>query len=104
MRSKFLKPALAVAAATAAVLGGGTFALASDSAPAGNVYSACVTFGHSLYGFTVNGTPKCFKGDTLISWNQTGPQGPRPAGSSPARGRHRRDGRDGRHGRDRAQG
>jgi hypothetical protein len=79
MRSKFLMRLLAVGASAAAVLGGGSFALAADSATpaAGTVYSACVTaFGHSLYDFKVNGTPHCFRGDTLISWNQTGPQGP----------------------------
>ncbi len=78
MRSKYLMRLLAVGASAAAVLGGGSFALAADSAaPTGTVYSACVTaLGHSLYNFKVNGTPKCFRGDTLISWNQTGPQGP----------------------------
>jgi Collagen triple helix repeat (20 copies) len=77
MRSKYLMRLGVVAAASAAVLGGGSFALAADSATAsGNVYSACVTFAHSLYNFSVNRTPTCNRGDTLISWNQTGPQGP----------------------------
>jgi len=76
MRGKYLMRLGAVAACAAAVLGGGSFALAANSATTDTVYSACVTFAHSLYDFTVNGTPKCYKGDTRISWNQTGPQGP----------------------------
>jgi hypothetical protein len=61
------------------VLGGGSFALAADSATVatGTVYSGCVTsLGHALYNVRVNSTPTCFRGDTLITWNQAGPQGP----------------------------
>ena len=79
MRSKFLMRLLAVGASAAAVLGGGSFALAADSATVavGTVYSGCVTsLGHALYNVRVNSTPTCFRGDTLISWNQNGPQGP----------------------------
>jgi hypothetical protein len=81
MGSKYVTRVVTVAASVAAVLGGGTFALASDSAASasttGTVYSACVTrLGHALYDVTANGTPKCLKGDTLITWNQAGPQGP----------------------------
>ena len=81
MRSRYLVRVLAVAASAAAVLGGGSLALASDSAvsasAAGTVYSACVTrIGHALYDVTTNGTPKCLRGDSLITWNQAGPPGP----------------------------
>lgn len=76
MRSRYLMRFGVIAATAAAVLGGGSFALAASSATSDTVYSACVNFGHSMYNFTVNGTPRCNSGDTLISWNQTGPQGP----------------------------
>jgi len=78
MRSKFVMRLLAVGASAVAVLGGGSFALAADSAvPAtGNVYSGCVrSLGHALYNVRVNSTPRCFRGDTLITWNQNGPKG-----------------------------
>jgi hypothetical protein len=90
MRSKFLMRLLAVGASTAAVLGGGSFALAADSATAaaGTVYSACVSaFGHALYNVTTNGTPRCARADALITWNQAGPQGPQgPKGDTGATG------------------
>jgi Collagen triple helix repeat (20 copies) len=81
MRSKYLMRVLAVTASAATVLGGGSFALAADStasaSAASTVYSACVSrFGHTLYNVTVNGTPRCFAGDPIATWNQTGPQGP----------------------------
>lgn len=81
MHRKYLMRLGVAAASAAAVLGGGGFALAASSAASGTVYSACVTSAHSLYGYTVNGTPTCSRGDTVISWNQTAPQGPAgPAG------------------------
>jgi hypothetical protein len=87
MRSKYLMRVLAVAASAAAVLGGGSFALASDSTPSagttGTTYYACVVDvgtqllfpWHSLWKVSTSPVT-CPRGEFSISWNQTGPQGP----------------------------
>lgn len=87
MRSKFLMRLLAAGASAAAVLGGGTFALASDSpasaSTAGTTYYACVVTGgnHALFPWhslwkTSTSPVTCPEGSFSISWNQRGPQGP----------------------------
>jgi Collagen triple helix repeat (20 copies) len=78
---------LGVAAVAAVAFAGGSVVTAlGDPAPA--TYSACVAGGSSLpfslinlfdngtlYHVTVNGTPQCNRGDTVITWNQNGPIG-----------------------------
>jgi hypothetical protein len=95
MRSKFLMRVLVLAASTAAVVGGGTVALASDSgvspSATSTTYHACVmTSGkssqfpwHSLWK-TSTSPVTCPKGEYSISWNQVGPRG--PVGATGARG------------------
>ena len=55
----------------------GSMALA---APTNNVYTACVTRGGTLHHLTVNGMLRCPRHERVITWNQTGPQGPAGAG------------------------
>jgi Collagen triple helix repeat (20 copies) len=98
MRRKFLMRVLAVGGSAAAVLGGGTFALASDS-PAtasitGTTYYACVVTGgnHALFPWhslwkTSTSPVTCPEDSFSISWNQRGPQGPAgPKGNTGATG------------------
>jgi len=99
MRSKYLMRVLAVAASVTVVLGGGSFALASDSAPAagpaGTTYYACVveTGNHHFFPWhslwkTSTLPVGCPQGSFSINWNQTGPQGPAgPQGPQGATGR-----------------
>ena len=72
----------AVGGATAVVLigGGSAVAAAAGSATASSpVYQGCLSQLRVLYNVQVNPTttPTCARGDSPISWNQTGPQGAR---------------------------
>ncbi|MBN9608327.1 MAG: hypothetical protein BGO26_20155 [Actinobacteria bacterium 69-20] len=62
--------------AAAAVAAGSTWALASETATS-TVYRGCLQHNTGvIYRVTTSRTaPRCFRHDTLISWNQTGPQG-----------------------------
>jgi Collagen triple helix repeat (20 copies) len=96
MFSKHLMRVLAAGASAVAVLGGGSFALASSSpaAAGGKTFYACVvTHGaHTQFPWrslwkTSSHPVTCPQGDFSISWNQTGPQGPAgPAGAIGPRG------------------
>jgi hypothetical protein len=88
MFSKQLKRVLAVTASAVVVLGGTGAAMAAGSpvaaAGANTTYYACVlTAGshqffpwHALWN-TSTSPVTCPRGEFSISWNQTGPQGPR---------------------------
>ncbi|HEX3724393.1 MAG TPA: hypothetical protein VHV31_16515 [Nitrolancea sp.] len=69
--------------------------------PTPDVYSACLTApptrvpsvlvnplsGGGLYNVTINGTPNCVRGDTIVTWNQQGPIGATgPVGATGATG------------------
>src|SRR5689334_20210434 len=97
MFSKQLMRVLAAGASAVAVLGGGTFALASGSPPAagaasgGTTFYACVvTHGaHSKFPWrslwkTSTHPVTCPRGQFSVHWNQAGPSG--PAGPPGARG------------------
>lgn len=58
----------------------GSMALA---APTNNVYTACVSHGGTLNHLTVNRMLRCPRHDQVITWNQTGPQGPAGAAGTP---------------------
>ena len=88
MFSKQLMRVLAVGASAAAVLGGGTFALASGSPPAagdtgrGTTFYACVvTHGaHTQFPWrslwkTSTHPVTCPRGQFSVHWNQAGPPG-----------------------------
>ncbi|MCW2945289.1 MAG: Collagen triple helix repeat-containing protein [Actinoallomurus sp.] len=82
---------LAAASVSAAGLLGGGIAYAANASSSGTAYTACLTkSGHALYNVTTTGTPTCHRGDTTITWNQTGPQGPQgltgPQGPQGAKG------------------
>ena len=64
-------------AVLAAAAGGGSVALASSSSSA-NVYQGCLSHDGKLYRVKVNPQQplRCYGHDMVISWNQTGPQGP----------------------------
>jgi hypothetical protein len=88
-RTRAVLLVIALVASAGSLAGLGVVALVGATTP-GAVYSACVSQGDSrhhsfssldhsggtLYDVTVNGTPQCRRGDTSITWNQTGPQGP----------------------------
>jgi hypothetical protein len=87
MRSKFFIRVVAAGAAAAAVLGGGTFALASgspgSSGATGRTFYACVVthVSHTRFPWrslwkTSTRPVTCPKGEPSISWNQAGPRGP----------------------------
>jgi hypothetical protein len=63
-------------AVLAAVAGGGSVALASSSSSS-NVYQGCLSHDGKLYRVKVNPQQpvRCYGHDTVISWNQSGPQG-----------------------------
>jgi hypothetical protein len=98
MFSKHLMRVLAAGASAVAVLGGGSFALASSSPAATGgtgktFYSFVVTHGaHTSFPWrslwkTSTHPVTCPNGEFSISWNQTGPQGPAgPAGAIGPRG------------------
>jgi hypothetical protein len=77
-------------AATIAVTTGG-FAAAANSQPTSpNVFQGCLShLLETVYNLHLNSsaTPKCWTGDTQVSWNQTGPAGSAgaegPAGKVP---------------------
>jgi hypothetical protein len=74
--------------AAAAVAAGSTWALASETATS-TVYRGCLQHNTGvIYRVTTSRTaPRCFRHDTLISWNQTGPQGlPGATGPQGAKG------------------
>ena len=83
MRSKVLSRTMVVTASTVAVLGGGTYALASGSpAASGTTYHACIVTHVNAAKFPsrslwkVSARPvTCPKGEPSISWNQAGPRG-----------------------------
>jgi hypothetical protein len=81
---------IAVAVAVALGAGGTTVALADAGTPAPPVYQGCLNRGTGLlYNMKVNpaATPTCLHGDTSVTWNQTGPQGPvGPQGAAGATG------------------
>jgi hypothetical protein len=70
------KAAVTLGAAALLVAGGGAFAVASAS---GRKITVCVSHSnHTLYKAS-----KCRKHDKKLSWNATGPQGPKGATGSP---------------------
>lgn len=91
-RPRLLRRALVTSAAAVVVLGGGSaVALAADSpsTPSSNVYEACLSQLRVVYNVQVNPqtAPTCFRGDSVITWNQTGPAGPQgPAGPAGPQG------------------
>ena len=99
--SRLLRVLGVAAIAALAFAGGSVITALGDPAPA--TYSACVAGTPSipfslislfdngtLYHVTVNGTPRCNRGDSVITWNQSGPigaSGPQgPSGPSGADG------------------
>jgi len=78
-----------VAAIVALAFGAGSIFTAMGT-PAPVTYSACLAATNSrlpsylggilpngtLYNVTINSTPRCQQGDTLVTWNQQGPIGP----------------------------
>lgn len=113
MFSKQVMRVLTVGASAVAVLGGGTFALASGSPPAaagqGTTFHACVvTHGaHSQFPWrslwkTSTHPVTCPRGQFSVHWDQTGPPG--PAGPAGAPGRPGPAGRQGPKGDTGAQG
>jgi hypothetical protein len=73
------RPALIAAAAIVLGVGGTTVALADAGSPAPPVYQGCLNHATGLlYNMKVNPAtaPTCLQGDTSVTWNQTGPQGP----------------------------
>ena len=65
----------AVCAALGAAVSGGVVALAQS--PHGTVFYACESEGALVQPLTVrvNRTPSCGAGQSVVSWNQAGPQG-----------------------------
>ena len=97
MFSKHMMRVLAAGASAVAVLGGGTFALASGSPPAAGAASPSTTFyacvvthgAHSQFPWrslwkTSTHPVTCPRGQFSVHWNQAGPPG--PAGPAGARG------------------
>src|SRR5207342_1731116 len=65
---------LASTAVTAAIVGGG---LAWAGTDGGDLFAACAKNGKVIPGtLSVNETPSCTGGSTLVQWNETGPIGP----------------------------
>jgi hypothetical protein len=75
--------AITVASATVALVGVGSDALASNSAATGTI-KACYKTGTALVPLNhVGSSVACPTGDSALTWNKTGPQGPPgPAGVS----------------------
>jgi hypothetical protein len=70
---------LTVGAVVAAVAGGGAAAALATAGSASNVYEGCLRHeSGTVYRVELNPStpPICGRHDTLITWNQTGPQGP----------------------------
>lgn len=95
--SRLLRVVGVAVIAALAFAAGSLFTALGSPAPA--TYSACVAASSfrtglffpgavnngTLYNVTVNGTPRCNRGDTVITWNQEGPMGPSgPAGPAGA--------------------
>jgi hypothetical protein len=83
MTSTRITRPIAIGAALAATVAGGGSALAlSGSQASTNVYRGCLNHqGGALYNVHVNPAtaPTCRTQDRLVSWNQSGPAGPRGA-------------------------
>src|SRR5260221_3136181 len=59
-----------------AILATSSIALASFASASGpTTFLACLGNG-SFYNVTLNGTPTCRRGDTLVTWDQIGPASP----------------------------
>jgi hypothetical protein len=68
--------AVTVASATLALVGVGSDALASNTAATGQI-NACYKTGTALVPLNhVGGSVKCPTGDSSLTWNKAGPQGP----------------------------
>jgi hypothetical protein len=68
----------ATGAVVAAVAGGGTAAALATGAGSSNVYEGCLNHRlGALYDVHLNRTsqPRCLRGDSAVTWNQTGPAG-----------------------------
>lgn len=87
------RKAAVVAAAGLLVLGGGTIAFAGSAVTTPGVVAGCYDNAQGTLRVLTTKSPACGKGETQISWNQTGPQGPQgdpgvtgPAGPAGAAG------------------
>ncbi|HEY2769127.1 MAG TPA: hypothetical protein VGI87_01055 [Solirubrobacteraceae bacterium] len=70
--------AIALAAVGVVAGGGAAVSAATSTPPSSTVYEGCLNRSlGALYNVQVNpsSAPRCLRGDTLISWNQTGPAG-----------------------------
>jgi hypothetical protein len=75
MRRRLTRIALAIAAVVAvAIAGGVTYAVAQVGT--GGVFHGCYTSAKGQLRLIDPATDRCLPGETPLSWNQTGPQGP----------------------------
>jgi hypothetical protein len=77
-RFHLTRRATIVGAAAAAVAAGGSAAALATSSPSGDAYQGCLNRAlGALYNVKVNPTapPSCFLHDTVVKWNQSGPEG-----------------------------
>ncbi len=85
-------PGRAVVAGAFALLlaGSGSAAALASNAPSTGVYQGCLSRSAGvLYAVRLDSStvPRCHRGDTLVSWNHTGPTGPQgPKGDTGATG------------------
>ena len=82
-RRRLSMAAITMACATFGLVGAGSGALASSTAATGTI-KACYKTGTALVPLNhIGGTVKCPTGDSSLTWNKVGPQGPPgPAGVS----------------------
>jgi hypothetical protein len=73
-----LRKRLLVTAVTLALVGGGVAitAVVSATTTATTYYGCASRVGGLLYNVNSKAAPTCLRGDTNITWSQTGPQGP----------------------------
>ena len=89
MRRRFRRVTLAITAvAVVAIAGGVTYAVADIGG--GGVINGCYKSQNGQLRLIDPATDSCHPSETAISWNQTGPGGPRRQGRR-AQGRGRRD-------------
>jgi hypothetical protein len=91
MNTRTVRRTLAIGATIVAIVSGATVAAAATatSSPAArqNIYRGCLSHRtHFVYNVHIDprSAPNCLRGDSRISWNQTGPAG--PAGTPGAQG------------------